>query len=87
MTIGGFTLMDSGYGLSVTEYEAGWSFWYRATTLNSSAMSGTVGKNIETMTSDSSYPNTTTTHCSNKRRGLRLPSSTFNEKECFAHSM
>lgn len=27
MTIGGFTLMDSGYGLSVTEYEAGWSFW------------------------------------------------------------
>jgi len=27
MTIGGFTLMDSGYGLSVTEYEAGWSFF------------------------------------------------------------
>ena len=27
MTIGGYTLMDSGYGLSVTEYEAGWSFW------------------------------------------------------------
>ena len=27
MTIGGFTLMDSGFGLSVTEYEAGWSFW------------------------------------------------------------
>ena len=27
MRIGGYTLMDSGYGLSVTEYEAGWSFW------------------------------------------------------------
>jgi hypothetical protein len=27
MTKGGYTLMDSGYGLSVTEYEAGWSFW------------------------------------------------------------
>jgi hypothetical protein len=27
MTIGGFTLMDSGFGISVTEYEAGWSFW------------------------------------------------------------
>lgn len=27
MTIGGYTLMDSGYGLSVSEYEAGWSFF------------------------------------------------------------
>jgi len=27
MRVGGYTLMDSGYGLSVTEYEAGWSFW------------------------------------------------------------
>ena len=27
MRVGGFTLMDSGFGLSVTEYEAGWSFW------------------------------------------------------------
>lgn len=49
---------------------------YRATTLNSSAMSGNNGKNIGTTTSDNSYPNTTTTHCSNKGRGLRLPSST-----------
>lgn len=27
MTIGGYTMKDEGYGLSVTEYEAGWSFW------------------------------------------------------------
>ena len=27
MTIGGYTLIDSGFGISVTEYEAGWSFF------------------------------------------------------------
>ena len=27
MQIGGYTLSDKGYGLQVTETEAGWSFW------------------------------------------------------------
>jgi hypothetical protein len=27
MTIGGYTMKDEGYGLKVTEIEAGWSFW------------------------------------------------------------
>ena len=27
MVIGGFSIKDEGYGLSVKEYEAGWAFW------------------------------------------------------------
>jgi hypothetical protein len=72
MRIGGYQMKDLGYGVEVREYEADTKqagrSGYKATMPSSSVTNGTRINSVSTITSDTSFQPTNTTHCSNRRR-------------------